>query len=241
MKQKITRNNSCESSELHFKLKRVLVKKKSSKGKYDAFVLHFPWWCMLTNTYAKSSVDYRETHPLEEEKNAFFTGSVVDSGPEKVSVTIWEQKHSITGFFSDSSGQLQMRFINRNHKDPRKTRRKNDHVFELEDIPLPDDGQDDHEYSHKESSRRTVTVLNIRHFPFTVFTEISAPGAWFLEAIQKHSENPSKPIGFVYSPLWKIAVFGGRLFRNGRLFRQTRYSERGGNNENQNPVDLPRW
>ena len=25
--------------------------------------------------------------------------------------------------------------------------------------------------------------------------------------------HPSKPIGFVYSPLWKISVFGGRLFQ----------------------------
>ena len=35
---------------------------------------------------------------------------------------------------------------------------------------------------------------------------------------------PSKPIGFVYSPLWKINVFSGRLFRGGRLFRQIRYT-----------------
>ena len=34
--------------------------------------------------------------------------------------------------------------------------------------------------------------------------------------------HPSKPIGFVYSPLWKITVFGERLFRDGRLFRQIR-------------------
>ena len=34
--------------------------------------------------------------------------------------------------------------------------------------------------------------------------------------------HPSQPIGFMYSPLWKITVFGGRLFRNGRLFRQIR-------------------
>ena len=36
--------------------------------------------------------------------------------------------------------------------------------------------------------------------------------------------HPSKPIGFVYSPLWKITVFGGRLFRGGRLFWQIRYT-----------------
>ena len=35
--------------------------------------------------------------------------------------------------------------------------------------------------------------------------------------------HPSKAIGFVYSPLWKITVFGGRLFQGGRLFRQIRY------------------
>ena len=29
--------------------------------------------------------------------------------------------------------------------------------------------------------------------------------------------HPSKAIGFVYSPLWKITVFSGRLFRGGRL------------------------
>ena len=34
-----------------------------------------------------------------------------------------------------------------------------------------------------------------------------------------------KPFGFVYSPLWKIAVFDGCLFRGGRLFRQIRYHE----------------
>ena len=34
--------------------------------------------------------------------------------------------------------------------------------------------------------------------------------------------HPSKPIGFVYSPLWKTTVFGGRSFRGGRLFRQIR-------------------
>ena len=32
-----------------------------------------------------------------------------------------------------------------------------------------------------------------------------------------------KAIGFVYSPLWKITVFGGRLFRGGRLLRQIRW------------------
>ena len=36
--------------------------------------------------------------------------------------------------------------------------------------------------------------------------------------------HPSKAIGFVYSPLWKITVFGGRLFRSGRLFWQIRCS-----------------
>ena len=36
--------------------------------------------------------------------------------------------------------------------------------------------------------------------------------------------HPPKPIGFVYSPLWKIIVFGGRLFRGGRLFWQIRYT-----------------
>ena len=52
--------------------------------------------------------------------------------------------------------------------------------------------------------------------------------------------HPSKPIGFVYSPLWKIihqnpsvsctpplwkiTFFGGRLSRGGRLFRQIRYT-----------------
>ena len=86
----------------------------------------------------------------------------------------------------------------------------------------------------------------------TVFAEINAPGASFLEAIKTIS-NPVKPIRFVYSPLWKIThqkpsvlctppfekslikshrscvlpplkitVFGGRLFRDGRLFRQIR-------------------
>ena len=35
--------------------------------------------------------------------------------------------------------------------------------------------------------------------------------------------HPSKPIGFMYSPLWKITVFDGRLFRGGCLFRQIRY------------------
>ena len=30
--------------------------------------------------------------------------------------------------------------------------------------------------------------------------------------------HPSKPVGFVYSPLWKITVFGGRLFRVGAYF-----------------------
>ena len=30
---------------------------------------------------------------------------------------------------------------------------------------------------------------------------------------------PSKLIGFMYSPLWKITVFGGRLIRGGRLLR----------------------
>ena len=35
--------------------------------------------------------------------------------------------------------------------------------------------------------------------------------------------HPSIPIGFMYSPLWKITVFSGRLFRGGRLFWQIRY------------------
>ena len=35
--------------------------------------------------------------------------------------------------------------------------------------------------------------------------------------------HPSWPIGFVYSPLWKMTVFGGCLFRGGRLLRQIRY------------------
>ena len=30
-------------------------------------------------------------------------------------------------------------------------------------------------------------------------------------------KSPSKPIGFVYFPLWKITVFGGRLFRQTRI------------------------
>ena len=30
--------------------------------------------------------------------------------------------------------------------------------------------------------------------------------------------HPSTPIGFVYSPLWKITVFGGRLVRVGAYF-----------------------
>ena len=47
---------------------------------------------------------------------------------------------------------------------------------------------------------------------------------WFcvLPPVKNH---PSKPIGFEYSPLWKITVFGGRLFRDGRLFRQIRYEK----------------
>ena len=36
--------------------------------------------------------------------------------------------------------------------------------------------------------------------------------------------HPSKAIGSVYSPLWKITVFGERLFRGGRLFRQIWYT-----------------
>ena len=49
----------------------------------------------------------------------------------------------------------------------------------------------------------------------TVFAEINAPGAWFLEATKKIPKirrfhvlpplknHPSKSIGFMYSPLWK--------------------------------------
>ena len=34
--------------------------------------------------------------------------------------------------------------------------------------------------------------------------------------------HPSRPVGFMYSPLWKITVSSGRLFRGGRLFWQIR-------------------
>ena len=39
----------------------------------------------------------------------------------------------------------------------------------------------------------------------------------------KKFQNPPKLFGFVYSPLWKITGFGGRLFRSGGLFQQIRY------------------
>ena len=35
--------------------------------------------------------------------------------------------------------------------------------------------------------------------------------------------HPLKPIDFMYSPLWKITVSGGRLFRGGRLLWKIRY------------------
>ena len=37
-------------------------------------------------------------------------------------------------------------------------------------------------------------------------------------------KSPIKSLRFVYSPLWKITVFGGRLFRGGRLFGQIRWT-----------------
>ena len=52
---------------------------------------------------------------------------------------------------------------------------------------------------------------------YIVFAEINAPGRLIFRNNQKF-QNPSKLIGFVYSPLWKITVFGGRLFRVGAYF-----------------------
>ena len=47
---------------------------------------------------------------------------------------------------------------------------------------------------------RTETPSVVSESTDTVFAEINAPGAQFLEAIK----NIPKAIGFVYSPLWKI-------------------------------------
>ena len=80
----------------------------------------------------------------------------------------------------------------------------------------------------------------MQKYKSTVFAEINAPGAYFLEAMKQISKphrfcvlpplknhpskahrfcvlpplknHQSKVIGFVYSPLWKIPVFGGRFF-----------------------------
>ena len=80
-----------------------------------------------------------------------------------------------------------------------------------------------------------------------VFAEIDALGAWFFEAIKKHSktdQNPSvlctppplwkithqNPSVLCTPPLWEITVFDVRLCRSERLyrgrclFRQIRYS-----------------
>ena len=64
------------------------------------------------------------------------------------------------------------------------------------------------------------------HFSFCVLppfekSPIKSPSVLCTPPFEK---SPIKSHRFVYSPLWKITVFGGRLFRSGRLFRQIRYT-----------------
>ena len=47
-------------------------------------------------------------------------------------------------------------------------------------------------------------ILPIKTMRHTVFAEINAPGCLFFRSIKKNSKAHQDPIGFVYSPLWKI-------------------------------------
>ena len=50
-------------------------------------------------------------------------------------------------------------------------------------------------------NQRNACIIST--WKYTVFAKINAPHAEFFEAI-KRFQTPSKPIGFMYSPLWKI-------------------------------------